>query len=389
MDAGHGSVRIRHSRRGQRNLGPGVDRIRVNRQRGQSRGTGAAAVEQLHGVEGVEPPTGDRPPAQRRQRVGALQDRIADLGDGGVGIDRPGQRGHAGNVRCGHARTRVGGVASAGDRAVDRPAGCAQVDRVGAVVAEIGEAVIMVGSRHRKHAVQSVVGRVVGAEVVVGGVVSGRGYKQNTGVAAGLDGGVHGRAVSAASPTVVGHPHVDVVDGPHHRGVVDRPNRVGDVSPTAAGEELQPHDRPGPVHADHAGAVVAGAGDGPGNVSAVAVVVHRVAVVVDEVVSVDVVDEPVAVVVDSVSGNLAGVGPDVGGQIDVIVVHARVDHSDHDVAASGGDVPGFCRVDVGVGRTAGLTRVVHPPERRDELVVGHRLQLLHDVQFVTCHVYVS
>ena len=61
-----------------------------------------------------------------------------------------------------------------------------------------------------------------------------------------------------------------------------------------AAQELQRHDRDGPVHAGHARAVVAHGADGAGDVRAVAVVVHRVAVVGDEIVAVDVADEAVA-----------------------------------------------------------------------------------------------
>ena len=50
-----------------------------------------------------------------------------------------------------------------------------------------------------------------------------------------------------------------------------------------------------------------------------------IAVVVDEVPAVDVVDVAVAVVVDAVARDLAGVGPDVGGEVGVVVVDAGVD----------------------------------------------------------------
>ena len=102
------------------------------------------------------------------------------------------------------------------------------------------------------------------------------------------------------------------------------------VEPAAVGvQELEGHDLDVPVDAGDADAVVAHGADGAGDVRAVAVVVHRVAVVVDEVVAVDVVDVAVAVVVDAVAGDLARVGPDVGGQVGVGVVDAGVDHG-HD-----------------------------------------------------------
>jgi len=46
---------------------------------------------------------------------------------------------------------------------------------------------------------------------------------------------------------------------------------------------------------------------------------------------------------------LAGVDPDVGGEIRMRVVHARVDHADDDVRAPLGDLPGLERVDVRIG----------------------------------------
>jgi hypothetical protein len=63
----------------------------------------------------------------------------------------------------------------------------------------------------------------------------------------------------------------------------------------------------------------------------VAVVVHRVGVVVARVDPKDVVDVAVAVVVDAVAGRLERVVPHVGGEVRVGVVDAGVNHADHDV----------------------------------------------------------
>ena len=61
--------------------------------------------------------------------------------------------------------------------------------------------------------------------------------------------------------------------------------------------------------------------------------VLRVVVVVDEVPAVHVVDVTVAVVVDAVAGDLAGVDPQVGGQVGERRIDARVDDGDHLAAA--------------------------------------------------------
>ena len=108
-----------------------------------------------------------------------------------------------------------------------------------------------------------------------------------------------------------------------------------------------------------------------------AVFVHRVGVVGLEVVAVDVVDEPVAVVVDAVAGDLAGVDPDVVLQVRVQVVDTRVDNRHDDVGTAGGDVPGLGGVDVGVGQAVGLAGVVQADLLGEPWVVGERLLSPH------------
>ena len=125
---------------------------------------------------------------------------------------------------------------------------------------------------------------------------------------------------------------------------VDHARAVGDGVAHALGhrrhvtggvgaEHLDRHDPRAPGEARDADAVVAARGDDARDVRAVAVVVRRVAVVVDEVCAVDVVDEAVAVVVDAVARHLARVGPQVGHQVAMRQVHAGVDHRHGDVAA--------------------------------------------------------
>ena len=103
---------------------------------------------------------------------------------------------------------------------------------------------------------------------------------------------------------------------------------------------------------------------------AVAVDVHRVGITSGKVPAVDVVDVAVAVVVDAVTWNLAGVHPDVVGQVFVGVVNARVDHGDDDTPGAGRDIPGLGSIDVGVRRAAELSGVVQAPELVEVDVVG-------------------
>ena len=174
----------------------------------------------------------------------------------------------------------------------------------------------------------------------------------------------------------------------HDRCIVDRSHRVAGGAAAATAEELQAHDRDLPVHANDARAIVANAADGARDMGAVTVVVHRVAVVVDEIVAVDVVDKAVAVVVHAVARNLTRVLPGIGSKVAMGVVDAGVDDSDHDIPRTGGDIPRFECVDIGVVDPTSLSGVVQPPQatqvgvvRRGGLI-DHKIRL--DVRHTVC-----
>ena len=58
--------------------------------------------------------------------------------------------------------------------------------------------------------------------------------------------------------------------------------------------------------------------------------------VTDDCHAVDIVHEPVAVVVSTIARDLAGVDPHIGRKVRVGVVHPSVDHSDHNIATTPG-----------------------------------------------------
>jgi hypothetical protein len=105
-----------------------------------------------------------------------------------------------------------------------------------------------------------------------------------------------------------------------------------------------------------------------------------VAVVVGEVVAVHVVHVAVAVVVEAVARDLAGVGPDVGREVGMGVVDAGVDDRDDHRRIAGREVPGLRRVDARVGcpPLPGVVQAPELPERRvgrDERDGNDRVEL--------------
>ncbi len=71
-------------------------------------------------------------------------------------------------------------------------------------------------------------------------------------------------------------------------------------------------------------------------------------VVVAEVPPVDVVYVPVSVIVNAVVGYLAGVDPNVLGEIRVVYVGACIYDGDYHLGRASVKHPGICRIDVGV-----------------------------------------
>ena len=127
-------------------------------------------------------------------------------------------------------------------------------------------------------------------------------------------------------------------------------------------------------------AVVTDTSYGAGNVRTVAVVVHRVTVAVDEIVPMDVVDKPVAIVVDVITRNLAGIGPDVGRQVRVRVIHPRINDSHDNSGTAGGDIPCLRGIDVSIRRAETLPGIVQSPELGEVGIVRQRVNCQRDVR---------
>jgi hypothetical protein len=105
-----------------------------------------------------------------------------------------------------------------------------------------------------------------------------------------------------------------------------------------------------------------------GAVRAVAVLVHRVALVGEAAEAVGVV-EGAELRVD-VHLQVVGPVPHVADEVRVRVVHAAVEDGDDDLLAPLRLVPGGERADVGLGAAVALPRVDEPPLLREERVVG-------------------
>ena len=131
-----------------------------------------------------------------------------------------------------------------------------------------------------------------------------------------------------------------------------------------------------------------------GHVRAVAVVVLRVVIVIDEIPATPIVDVAVAIVVETVGraagAHFATVQPHqraaaiIAAKLGVSEVDAAIDHSDDDIRIARRDGPGFGGVDVGIGHpdvaVDNLSSVVEAPLRRVLRIGGNLIQRHHKIR---------
>ena len=320
---------------------------------------------------GIEARAGNRAAGQRADGVGAVEDGGFYFCGGRLGVHRRKQPRHTRHVGRRHGRSAVPGVTVAGHGRVDRHARRTEINGGRSVAGEVCQIVVVVGGCNGNDVIVGVVGGIVAAHVVVGAAVACGGDEQDARLIGRGNRIGQGRGVSAASPTVIGGDDVDAEVASHHRHIVNGLDGAGRRAIAACGEELHRHQLRGPVDARNTGRIVADGSDRPGDVRAVAMVVVGIAVTVDEVVPVDIVDVPVAVIVDPVAGDLSGIDPHIGSEVRMRIVDARINNGDHHVGGSGRQVPRFRGVDVGVGEPACLAGVIQPPQGREPAVIRH------------------
>ena len=233
----------------------------------------------------------------------------------------------AAHLRGGHRRSRAQLVAAAARGGEDLLAGRGEVDGGAPEAGRPRQRSALVGRCDRDE-----VGRVEGGgigrdHVVVDVRVAGGRDDEDVGGGGRVDGGGQVGAWARAREREVDHARAVGRRVAHARG------HGGHVARRVGAEDLDRHDARAPGEAGDADAVVAAGRDDARDVRAVAVVVGGVAVAVDEVGPVDVVDDAVAVVVDAVAGHLARIGPQVGREVAMGEVDAGVDHGHGDVAA--------------------------------------------------------
>ena len=96
-------------------------------------------------------------------------------------------------------------------------------------------------------------------------------------------------------------------------------------------------------HADHSYSVITNGGNCPGDMRPMAMNIPRIIIRVSKIPSPDIIHKAVAIVIHAIVGDLPDIGPDIRGNVGMVIIHARV-HDRHNHALALREVPGLGRL---------------------------------------------
>ena len=165
--------------------------------------------------------------------------------------------------------------------------------------------------------------------------------------------------------------------------VLDGGNRIGVTPITVIRQKLQRHQPHAPINSGDSHAIVPNPANRAGAMGSMARAIHRIAArrrtdAVHPPRAINIVHNSVAVVVNVVVGNFAGIVPHIGGEIFMVVVDAGINHRRHHVRAAGGIRPRIQRINIRARYAALLAGVVQSPQGF-ELRIIRRARGPHDI----------
>jgi hypothetical protein len=143
---------------------------------------------------------------------------------------------------------------------------------------------------------------------------------------------------------------------------------------TVGTKNFQRHNLNLPTNAGHTDAIVSHAADCPGTMRSMVNIIHRITVIVIEIISIDVIYVTISIIIHaSLTVKFRRIGPHIGGQIRVGIVHTGINHRHHNLTTSLLDAPSFRRINIRIGRSACLAGIVHSPQLTKRRIIGNRL----------------
>mmetsp|Transcript_10516 Transcript_10516/g.25458 ORF Transcript_10516/g.25458 Transcript_10516/m.25458 type:complete len:226 (-) Transcript_10516:890-1567(-) len=160
--------------------------------------------------------------------------------------------------------------------------------------------------------------------IIVRPFIAGGGNEQHSGLLRALNCHSHCRRRSTASPRVAGQLRA------HGHSIVQAFDGIGGTSTTRSRQKLHGHEPNSlPSHSSHSNRVVAVACNSSCTVCSMHLVVHRISIIVGEIGSVNVVHDPIAIIIDAIVWDFVGIDPHLIFEVRMRVVDSGVNHCNH------------------------------------------------------------
>ena len=173
--------------------------------------------------------------------------------------------------------------------------------------------------------------------------------------ATGIDSIQQSLGKTTASPTVVGDADAIIV------GIHNRVNCTRSRTATSGRKKFDPCNFGIPVNTNHTNIVITYPSNGACNMSTMTMIIHRVAIVIDKVITIDIVYITIAIIIYAIARNFAGISPHIVFQVFVGIIDAGINNTNNHIAITRSNIPGFGAINIRIWRTARLGDIVHIP----------------------------
>ena len=106
--------------------------------------------------------------------------------------------------------------------------------------------------------------------------------------------------------------------------------------------------------------VIAFGSDRSRYMSPVAIIVEGIAIIIDKIVTEIVIDIAIAIIVNAVIANFPWVSPHIVIEFGMGIVHSCINDPNYSIAATSLQIPAFWRINIRIGCTSRLSRIIKP-----------------------------
>ena len=177
--------------------------------------------------------------------------------------------------------------------------------------------------------------------------------------------------ISASTPAVA--QNLSTIVNSINNGI----NRIISRTVSRIIQELDRHDPYCMVHSHHACSIVAYCTYRAHTMRTMGITIHWICIIIGKVVTIDVVYIPIPIIVKTITRDFPLVHPYVRSQIQMSIVHSRVDHRHHHITASRKPIPRLRRVNIRIRESACLTFVVQSPQIVKPRIIRNTNRLPH------------